>query len=129
MNEEAGRPSVFERAGQAAAHQALMLTIPALVLVQAWLAGRRLGEGTSITLHGVLGIVAFVAGFGNVALAWTRRSPVAVRAVAVAILVLLFAQIGLGYSTREHPGLLVWHVPLGVGVFGLATYALAMTRR
>ncbi len=128
MSDETDRPSVFERVGQAAAHQAVMVAIPVLVLIQAWLAGRRLGEGASISLHGVLGTVAFVAGIGNVALAWARRSPLSVRLVAVAIVVLLFVQIGLGYSTRDNPELLSWHVPLGVGVFGLSTYALAMTR-
>ncbi len=102
--------------------------LPALILVQAFLAGRALFGGWSITVHGVLGNVTFVFAVATLVLARLARQPRAT-AVAAVLVVLLTAQIGLGYSGREAAEAAAWHVPLGVTIFGLAVYQLMMLPR
>lgn len=117
--------NVLERAGLAVAHRALVTVIPVLVLVQAAIAGQHLFEGSSISVHGILGNITFALTVIGVALAVARR----VRAVgfflAVALAALSFAQIGLGYVGRETSAAAAWHIPVGVAIFGLACYQLA----
>jgi hypothetical protein len=122
-------PGALDRAALAVAHRVVLVLLPLIVLVQAWLAGRRLGEGASITLHGILGNAGFLLAIAGVALAVVRRTSLGMRVAALAVVLAMFAQIGLGYSTRNHPDLVTWHVPLGVAIFGLATYQLGMLRR
>lgn len=47
--------------------------------------------------------------------------------VAFGLVVLLVAQLGLGYSGRANTGLIAWHVPLGVLAMGLSTFGAALT--
>ena len=103
-------------------------TLPVLILVQAFLAGRFLFGGWSITVHGVIGNVTFVFALATLALAWRARHRPATAAAAV-LVVLLTAQIGLGYSGRETREAAAWHVPLGVTIFGLAVYQLTLIPR
>ena len=49
--------------------------------------------------------------------------------MAVALVALAFAQIGLGYVGRETTAAAAWHIPMGVTIFGLACYQLAGLRR
>lgn len=103
-------------------------TLPFLILVQAFLAGRALFGGWSITVHGVVGNVTFVFALATLVLAWRARQRPATTAAAV-LVVLISAQIGLGYSGRETLEAAAWHVPMGVTIFGLAVYQMTLIPR
>lgn len=109
-----------------AAHRVLAVLLPALVLVQATLAGQHLFEGAGITLHGILGNVTFVLALIGVVLVVARGGDGAAFFVAVSLLALSVAQVGLGYMGRETPTAAAWHIPLGVSFFGLACYQAAL---
>lgn len=115
----------------AAVHRIVLIGLPVLVLVQAALAGQHLFEGEDlIELHGFIGIGTFVlavVGLGVTLL--VRGSDGVAFALAVALAALTFAQVGLGYVGRETPAAAAWHIPLGVTIFGLATYQLSLLRR
>ena len=106
----------------------LAVVVAVLVLVQSVLAGRALFGSWSITVHGVVGnatfalaaLVAVVAGVGRVG-----RHAVG---VAVALTLVLTAQIGLGYAGRESVEAAAWHIPNGVLAFGLAVYQVMFAR-
>jgi len=117
------------RAGLATAHRTYAYVMPALVLVQAAIAGQHLFEGASISLHGILGNITFALTIVGVGLALVRRCDGVVFAIAVALLALAFAQVGLGYVGRETLSAAAWHVPNGVAIFGLTTYQLALVTR
>ncbi len=117
------------RTRAAVAHRVLLVTLPAVVLVQAGLAGRHLFEGSSISLHGILGITTFALTVLGVALAVARRSDARAFFTAVALMALAFAQIGLGYVGRETSAAAAWHIPLGVTIFGLACFQLGSLER
>lgn len=109
-------------------HRVVVSALPAIVLVQAALAGQHLFEGAGITLHGILGNVTFALAVVGVVLAVVRRSDGPAFFVAVALLALAFAQVGLGYVGRETSQAAAWHIPTGVAIFGLACYQLADLR-
>lgn len=113
-----------------AAHQVVVVIIPLLVLVQAALAGQHLFEGSDvITLHGILGNVTFALTVVGVPLALVvRRGDGLAFGLAVALVALTFAQVGLGYVGRETLSAAAWHIPLGVTIFGLAAFQLSMLR-
>jgi hypothetical protein len=119
----------IERDGLAVAHQVVVTVIPVIVLVQAAIAGQHLFEGASISVHGILGNITFALTVVGVVLAVVRRSAGLVFFVAVALAALAFAQIGLGYVGRETTAAAAWHVPVGVTIFGLACYQLAVYDR
>jgi heme A synthase len=92
------------------------------------MAGRALFGGWSITVHGVVGNVTFVFALATLVLAWrARQRPVTT--MAAVLVVLISAQIGLGYSGRESLEAAAWHVPMGVTIFGLAVYQLTLIPR
>ncbi|MGH8993242.1 MAG: hypothetical protein ACRDZ7_17175 [Acidimicrobiia bacterium] len=102
--------------------------LPVLILVQAFIAGRALFGGWSITVHGVVGNVTFLFALVTLVLAWrSGQRPATV--VAAVLVALITAQIGLGYSGRESLEAAAWHVPLGVTIFGLAVYQLTLIPR
>jgi hypothetical protein len=113
----------------ARAHLVLAYVLPLLVLVQAALAGQFLFEGTSISVHGILGEVTFALTVVGVVLAVVRRCDGLVFAIAVALAALAFAQVGLGFVGRETSAAAAWHIPIGVTIFGLTTYQLALLTR
>jgi hypothetical protein len=117
------------RPGLATVHLGLAYVLPLLVLVQAALAGQHLFEGSSITVHGVLGEVTFALTVLGLVLAIVRRCDGVVFAVAVALLALSFAQVGLGFVGRDTTAAAAWHIPVGVAIFGLTTYQLALLTR
>ncbi len=126
---ERSTPDGLDGAGLALVHRVVLYAIPALVLVQAALAGQYLFDAQSITLHGILGNVTFAATVVGVVLAGVRRSSGLVFALAVALAALAFAQVGLGYVGRETLAAASWHIPVGVAIFGLSTYLLAAATR
>lgn len=121
--------NVIERAGLAIAHRTLVIVIPLIVLVQAAIAGQHLFEGSSISVHGILGNITFALTVIGVVLAVVRRLAASAFFVSVALAALTFAQIGLGYVGRETSTAAAWHIPVGVTIFGLACYQLAADHR
>lgn len=109
-------------------HRVVVSTLPAIVLVQAALAGQHLFGGAAITIHGILGNLTFALAVVGVVLAVVRRSDGFAFFVAVMLLALAFAQVGLGYVGREISQAAAWHIPTGVAIFGLACYQLADLR-
>lgn len=96
--------------------------LAALVLVQAFLAGRYLFGAWTITVHGVIGNVVFalaVVVAGAYTFGRARPSTIVEAWVLVA---LVTAQIGLGYSSRTSVDAAAWHIPLGVAAFGLVIH-------
>ena len=107
----------------------LVGAVAALVLVQAVLAGRALFGSWSITVHGVLGNVTFAATLATAAAAVAARAGRHAIVVAVALVLAVTAQVGLGYVGREHAEAAAWHIPNGVLAFGLAVHQLHLIRR
>ena len=130
MNDQAtGTRGIFERAGLAVAHRVLVVALPALVLTQAALAGQFMFGGDGRTLHGILGNVSFAVAALTLVVVVVRRRPGLEFAVAVALAAMAFAQVGLGYVGRDNLDAASWHVPLGVAIFGLACYQVALATR
>lgn len=109
-------------------HRGVVISLPVLVLVQAALAGQHLFEGASISLHGILGNVTFAVAVVGVVLSVVRGGDGVAFGVAVALVSLAFAQIGLGYVGRETTVAAAWHIPIGVTIFGLACFQLSSLR-
>ncbi len=107
----------------------LAWVLPALVLVQAALAGQHLFEGAGISLHGILGEVTFALTLVGVALAVVGRADGPLFAASVGLLALAFSQVGLGFVGRDTASAAAWHIPVGVAIFGLTTYQLALVRQ
>ncbi|MDQ2649573.1 MAG: DUF6220 domain-containing protein [Actinomycetota bacterium] len=111
-------------------HRGVAYAVPVLVLVQATLAGQHLFQGDSITLHGILGNVTFALTVIGAVLAVVRRCPRPIVVLAALLVVLAFSQVGLGYVGRDTADAASFHIPVGVAIFGLSTYLLAvLTRR
>lgn len=103
-----------------------------LVLIQAFMAGRseNLGYGDwSIVPHGILGNISFIFGVAALVLAIVARAPKSVLAVAAVIVVLMVAQIGLGYVAGDEREAGAWHIPNGVVIFALTVYQVSLARR
>lgn len=101
-----------------------------LILVMAALAGRHLTLGEQvIELHGYIGNAVFVFTIVNVVLVVAGDRPGRDFALAVALAVLTFAQVGLGYVGRETAEAAAWHIPNGVLLMALSGYQLSETRR
>ena len=96
--------------------------IVALILIQAFLAGRFLFGGWTITVHGIIGNATFAVAAVLAVVAVVRRADVVAVLTPVALALLLTAQIGLGYSGRTSLGARAWHIPSGVLSFGIAVY-------
>ncbi|MCB0993713.1 MAG: hypothetical protein KDB21_01385 [Acidimicrobiales bacterium] len=101
-------------------HRWFTLAFCLLVLVQAVLAGRHLYDGADIDLHGYVGNATFLVGVFTAVAAWRGRLERRLLMIAVALVVLSFAQTGLGYSGRDSAEAAALHIPLGVLTFGVA---------
>lgn len=114
----------------AMAHRAVVVLIPLLVLVQAAMAGQFLYGGEDIIeLHGYLGNATFALTLVGVPLAlMVRKGDGLAFGLAVALVALTFAQVGLGYVGRETADAAAWHIPLGVTILGLASFQLSLLR-
>jgi hypothetical protein len=124
----------MERPQLLGAFRAVAALGAALILIQAVLAGR--GWFTDMDLietHGIVGNVTFLVIVAQAALAVAlglrggNRTLFLLLNAVMAVLVV--AQIGLGYSTRDSAEAASWHVPLGVFLFGVTTYHLALASR
>ena len=114
--------------GIAAARRPLAIIVIAVVLVQAVMAGRsnRLVGNWDIGVHGTLGNVGFAAAVALLAVVAVRRLGRQSLIAAVALVVVLTAQLGLGYAGRESIDAAAWHIPNGVLAFGLAVWNLTL---
>ena len=95
-----------------------------LILVQATLAGQFTFKEPSLKdVHAIVGNVLFMLAIVQLALAWLTRDAWRHRMViSSAILVLLIvAQIGLGYGSRDNVDSAAIHIPVGVFIFALAS--------
>lgn len=110
------------------AYRATAVAVALLVLVQATLAGRSLFGEWSIAVHGTVGNATYGLALIAVAAAVAGRAGSRATAVAAVLLVVLTAQMGLGYAGRESSEAAAWHVPLGVLAFGIAVYQLSTMR-
>jgi hypothetical protein len=104
-----------------------------LVLVQAVLAGRGwFVDPDFIDIHEIVANVVFLVALVQAVLAFVAmRRGLATRAVfgvAVAVVVLVVAQIGLGYGGRESDEAASLHIPNGVLIFGLSIVAFMQAR-
>ena len=96
--------------------------IVALILIQAFLAGRFLASVGGITVHGIIGNATFAVAAVLAVVAVVRRADVVAVLTPIALALLLTAQIGLGYAGRTSMGARAWHIPSGVLSFGIAVY-------
>ena len=112
--------------GARRAYAPLAAVVALLVLVQAVLAGRSLFGSWSITVHGVVGNATFALAAGLAVVAGVSRAGRHALGVAVALALVLTAQIGLGYAGRDSIEAAAWHVPNGVLAFGLAAHQLTL---
>lgn len=122
--------SATPRTGALSGYRALAHVLPVLVLVQAWMAGSSdvLFGSLGIDLHGMVGNVTFLLALVGFALALVSRAGNAAVIVSGVLLLLLFAQIGLGYIGRDVAAAAAWHIPNGVLIFGLTTYQITLSR-
>jgi hypothetical protein len=97
------------------------------VLIQGWLGstGFFQGEPGRIDVHAMLGNFMFLVAVIQVGIAfYAMPKGFASRnllILAVVTVLLLVAQIGLGYSTRDSIDALAWHLPNGVLLMGVTT--------
>jgi hypothetical protein len=98
-----------------------------LLLIQPVLAGQFLYNGHSgmKDVHEALANVIFITAAGQLVLAFLARRTYGVGLVGhnAGLLVLIVAQIALGYSGEDHPKDLAYHIPLGVLLFGMGCMA------
>ena len=113
-----------KRPGALRAMQAVVGLMALLILLQAVLAGRRWAGDDTTTVHGMVGNVVFLLALANVALVFvaglTGRARSVLTGIAVLLVILLTAQIGLGYAGDGQSEAIAWHIPNGVLIFGLA---------
>ncbi len=103
--------------------------IVATVFAQAVLAGQHLALDADIILHGMLGSAVFFFQIAVVVLVFMDRASTEMKITTLVVIAGLFAQIGLGYAARSGGHALnAIHIPLGVALFGLTTWQLALLR-
>lgn len=105
-------------------HRAGAAGLLLIVGSQAVIAGQHIFGDWGIDVHAALGNAAFTVAVLTAAAAIFKLDDRALRVVGVVMVVLLSAQIGLGYSSRESTGAAAIHIPLGVAAFGALTYQL-----
>jgi hypothetical protein len=105
-----------------------------LVLVQAIFAGRGMFvAGDELELHGYIGNATFTVAIAQAALVYFTgfrgRFGALLLGASALLVLLLTAQLGLGYSGRESMQAAAWHVPNGVLIFGLSAAYLSLLWR
>jgi hypothetical protein len=118
-------PTSTSRTRLALAYRIAVRLLALCVLVNAVIAGRTLIGEWDIVVHAIIGNAAFVLALAALVLALVTRADRATVVVAGLLTVLVFAQVGLGYSGRESLDARAWHIPNGVAIFGLAVWAAA----
>jgi hypothetical protein len=122
MNESRTAPGL-NRSGLLTATKVVAVLFAALVLLQAFIAGRGwFKDFDLIDTHGQIGQGVFLVAVVQSALAFlvfgARRLPAIVSAV---LLVLTGLQLALGFASEDSSTAASLHIPNGVLIFGLAT--------
>jgi hypothetical protein len=98
-----------------------------LLLIQPILAGQFLYNGKSdyVDIHEALANVIFLTAAGQLILAFLARRTYGFGLVGhnIGLVVLVVAQIGLGYAGRPNDSAMAYHIPLGVLLFGMGCIA------
>ena len=95
-----------------------------LILVQAALAGQfTYNEPDLKNVHEIMGNVLFMLAIVQLALAWLTRDAWRYKMViwSALVLLLIVAQIGLGYGGRTSGDSAAIHIPVGVFLFALSS--------
>ena len=105
-----------------------------LMVFQAFLAGRGLFlDRDLIEIHGYLGEFTFLVGVAIVISAWlgkqSGRYGQTELILAVTNLLLIVAQLGLGYGTRDNLAIVAWHLANAVLVSGTIAALIALSLR
>ena len=98
--------------------------IALLILVQATLAGQfTYNEPDLKDVHAQIGNALFLLAILLLALAWLTRDAWRYKMViwSALVLLLIVAQIGLGYGSRDNVDSAAVHIPVGVFLFSLAS--------
>lgn len=109
----------------------LSIAVSLGVFIMAMLIGQGVwgGERGLVTGHGHLGNALFVLAIAQLVIGivlYQRKAiPAGLMVLSFTVLVLLFAQAGLGYSGRANSSLISWHVPLGVLIMGVSSFTAA----
>jgi len=113
------------RSGIVTALRIVAPLISALVFIQAILAGQGLFIDTDqIDVHGMVGNITFLFVLAQAVLVWFAGFGGGERttliAMSLVLLVLVIAQLGLGYSGRDGGNAAALHVPNGVAIMALS---------
>ena len=98
--------------------------IALLILVQATLAGQFEHNGADLKgVHATMGNILFMLAIVQLALAWLTRDAWRYKMViwSALVLLLIVAQIGLGYGSRDSGDSAAIHIPVGVFLFALSS--------
>lgn len=115
--------------GQMTALRWVSIVLSALVVITALVIGEGFfgGRAQFIEDHGYLGNVIFIFAVAQIALAFLQYQKGVVSRnqliLSGLLILLIFAQIGLGYSGSRSgaANALVWHLPVGVLIMGVST--------
>ncbi len=105
-------------------HRVGAVALVIIVAAQAVIAGQHLFGDWGIGLHAALGNAGFAVTVVTAAIAITKRHSRSSSVIGVVLVVLMSAQIGLGYSARESEAAAALHIPIGVAVFGAVVFQL-----
>lgn len=124
----------MRRSNLAPYYRWLTMVTAALILVQALLAGRGLWlDRHLIDYHGYLANALFLVAVAQLAFTVYLGIPGSTGKLLMlmnaALVGLILAQTGLGYSGRTALEARAWHIPLGVLIFGLTVKIMSMARQ
>jgi hypothetical protein len=135
LSRQTEEPGMVARPGLLRALTGTAGLMALLILIQATLAGRFLNYSASNlrTLHGVVGNVVFLLAIVLVVLVVAAgisgRARAGLLGSSVGLLVLTFAQVGMGYAGRENAAPAAFHIPNGVLIFGLTMSIISLALR
>ena len=114
-------------------HQILAVAMVVGVLIQAVLGSQGLFQANTgiVSLHEMLGNVVFLIVVAQLVLGFIAfragTMDMTGNVLRVVLLVLVIAQIGLGYSTRTSVDATAWHISNGVLLMGVSTIIAVMS--
>jgi hypothetical protein len=102
------------------------------LVIQGFLGGSGFFEGKPglVTAHEMIGNLAFLVAIGQVVAVFLGLQKGlfsrALLIVSIALLGLVVAQLGLGYSGRDNATIMAWHLANGVLLMGACTLSAAL---